>query len=285
MRALENLLRTIDDERSIIFLHADRKWKEFDPTAISAAVMHAELHILKDRIRVTWGGVSQIRIELALMEAAVQRGEWSYCHLLSGQDICIKTQDEVHAFFEANRGKEFLTFCGRDWNEKAQERVRYFFPEVGRSGLGSLFMKIARGLQRLFHIDRRKHDNVQWVGGSNWASLTYAFAAFLVARRDEILRRMRRTYCADELYKQTIAFNSEFKESIYLLKIADKNDDTDPAMNLANMRRIDWVRGRPYTFTEKDLPELLSSPCMFARKVSLALSQKYLKHLLQGEAI
>ena len=96
------------------------------------------------------------------------------------------------------------------------------------------------------------------------------------------MKRLKGTFCADELYKQTIAFNTGFKDHVYLLKIADKNDDTDPAMNLANMRRIDWIRGRPFTFTEEDLPELLASPCMFARKVSPALSQKYL-NLLQGE--
>ena len=218
------------------------------------------------------------------MAAAVQRGGWSYCHLLSGQDICLKSQDELHAFFDARDGKEFLTFCGKDWNEKAQERVRYHYPECGKNKLKALLARAWKAAQKLFRVDRRRRDGVQWVGGSNWASLTYGFAAFLVAHRSEILKRMKGTFCADELYKHTIAYNSGFKENIYLLKIAEKNDDTDPAMHLANARLIDWVRGKPYTFTEQDLPELLASPCMFARKASPALSQK-LTDRLKGKEL
>lgn len=279
MRALENLLRSADDERNLIFLHADKKWKGFDASAVSSSVRRAELHILGERINVKWGGFSQIKTELSLMEHAVLRGGWSYCHLLSGQDICIKTQDDIHAFFDAHEGKEFLTFCGKDWNEEAQERVRYHYPEGGKSKFGSFFLKVSKKIQKLFRVDRTKGDHVQWLGGSNWASMTFAFTEFLVGHRAEILQRLRGTYCADELYKQTIAYHSRFKDSVYLLKIPQKNDDTDEDMHLANMRFIDWVRGMPYTFQTEDLAELLSSPCMFARRATSALSQTILENL------
>ena len=272
MQMLNSLLRSIDDARNIIFVHADRKWKAFDPLSAQEAVSRAELHILPERIRVTWGGASQIETELALLEAAVQRGEWSYCHLLSGQDICLKTQDEIHAFFDAH-DEEFLTFCGEDWNERAQERVRYYYPESGANKPKILLARVGKAVQKLLHVDRRRHDGVQWVGGSNWASLTFDFAAFLLSHKNKILQRMKKTYCADELYKQTIAYNSKYRDRVYLLKISKQNDDTDPAMHLANMRLIDWVRGGPYIFTEEDLPALLSSPCMFARKATPELSK------------
>ena len=151
--------------------------------------------------------------------------------------------------------------------------MRYYYPACGRSRIKTRLAKIFRRIQKIFGVDRCKKDNVVWVGGSNWASLTFEFSKFLTDHADDILHRLRGTFCADELYKQTVAYNSRFKENIYLLKILPKNDDTDADMYLANMRFIDWVRGSPYLFTEDNLSELLASPCMFARKIDAALGR------------
>ena len=50
-----------------------------------------------DRVPVNWGG-SQIRAELSLLKCAVKK-KYDYYHLVSGADLPIKTQDEIHQFF------------------------------------------------------------------------------------------------------------------------------------------------------------------------------------------
>ena len=57
-----------------------------------------------------WGGYSQIRSELILFQSAWEHG-YEYYHLISGVDLPIKTQDEIHEFFREHYGKEFIYFC------------------------------------------------------------------------------------------------------------------------------------------------------------------------------
>lgn len=264
---LYNLIRSIDDPRNDIYIHLDSKWKDCDVNAILKTAGSSKI-FLTERTNVRWGGYSQIRAEMLLFEKAYQTG-YEYYHLLSGQDICIKTQDEIHRFFEENSGKEFLCFCGKDWNQTAQERVKYnYIQQSQKKGWKLYFNRISKKLQALFGVNRLRHDKVEMVGGSNWVSITHSFCGFLLENKSRIEKRFARTFCADEIYKHTIAYSSRFREKVYLLHIPEKNDDTDPRMNLANMRLIDWVRGKPYLFTEEDFQLLKESPCLFARKVS-----------------
>lgn len=60
----------------------------------------------------------------------------------------------------------------------------------------------------------------------------------------------KHTRCADELFLQTVVMNSNLKSRV----------------TGYNLRHIDFNRGRPYTWREEDLSELLNSKDLFARK-------------------
>ncbi len=267
---LINLIKSIDFEYNDIFIHIDKKWKDCDFEKIKAAAKYSPTVFSEQRISVIWGGVSQIMVELSLLESALHSGDYQYMHLLSGQDICIKSPLELHEFFEANDGREFLCFCGGDWQKAAQSRVKYYHLNCGRKNIKSKLDKIYVGIQKILRINRLKKSNMVFCGGSNWASITSDFAKYLVLNKAQILKTFSHTLCADEIYKHTYAFNSEFKDKIYLLNTSEENDDSDPDMYRANMRYIDWVRGKPYLFTEDDFEAIKSSPYMFIRKVSSA---------------
>ena len=66
------------------------------------------------------------------------------------------------------------------------------------------------------------------------------------------------------MFLQTILSNSEFKDNLFY----QKNDDN----YIANMRYIDWNRGKPYVFREGDLEELKRAPHLFARKFDEKIS-------------
>ena len=93
-------------ERNDLYLHVDKKAKAFDPHEFSAIVKHAKLIFLK-RMSVTWGGYSQIALELMMLNRATETHH-SYYHYISGVDIPLKTQTEILAFFDEREGREFV---------------------------------------------------------------------------------------------------------------------------------------------------------------------------------
>lgn len=75
---------------------------------------------------------------MILLAAATRHAEYAYYHFLSGSDMCLKSQDEIHRFFDAHSGKLFLTFCGEDWQRtQAQKRARYYYRGGKSSGSAS----------------------------------------------------------------------------------------------------------------------------------------------------
>lgn len=97
---LRTLLRTLDDPRNDIFIHMDAKNTGWDENRALASIDKAGIFFVP-RISVTWGGYSQIACELGLLNAAVDKGRYTYYHLLSGQDLPIKSQDRIHSFFDS----------------------------------------------------------------------------------------------------------------------------------------------------------------------------------------
>lgn len=76
-------------------------------------------------------------------------------------------------------------------------------------------------------------------------------------KEKSILKRFKFTICGDEIFLQTIVYNSPFYEKCY--NISDEY--------VSNQREIDWKRGNPYNWTLEDKDILLRSDKIFARKI------------------
>ncbi len=250
---LSILLTMLDDERNDIYIHVDKKTKSVPFEMLRSSVKKSGLYF-PERVKVTWGGYSQVRSEFVMLEAVAEKG-YDYCHFLSGIDLPLKSQDYIHSFFAQLNGKECISF---ERIENVLDRVKYYYPMqdiVGRKPgkLADLLRKIQDFLlrvQRKLKVNRIRGREEQFHEGANWVSVTGNFAAYIVTKKNFIRRNFRSTYCADELFVQTMVMNSPFKDNIY----------TD------TVRLIDWERGRPYTFTDSDYDELISSGKLFARK-------------------
>lgn len=143
--------------------------------------------------------------------------------------------------------------------------------------INSAFVKI----QKLLRIDRRKKCDLTFVGGSNWVSITNDFCTYLLENKDVIFKIFKHTRCADEVFIHTMAYNSEFKNSIYLINERETDDNADEIQYRSNMRIIDWSRGNPYTLDCDDFDWVINSPYMFMRKADSqnGLPQKILEWL------
>ncbi len=260
---LKELLACLDDSRNDIYLHIDKKAGPFDKSGFSDIVKKSRLYFT-ERLDVHWGGYSQIACELLLLKSAVSRhpqGVYTYYHLLSGADLPLKSQNEIHTFFERHAGKEFLAFDPQV-SQKTRERVSlwHFFRE-SRLFLAEPADHILTLLQRLLGIDRLKGTGIELCKGPNWFSITDGLARCVTEHEAWIQKHFSHSVCADELFLQTLAASSPFRENIY-----DREGRTG---SMANLRYVDWQRGNensPYTFREEDKELLLGLPHLFARK-------------------
>ena len=126
---LEKLISALDDKQNDIFVHIDAEADNFDFEHFRKIPKYSEIHFT-DRINVTWGDFSQVKAEIILLKAAVENEskgkKYSYFHLISGCDLPIKSNDEIHEFFKENNGKEFIHFSSEKVSEQSIGRIRYY---------------------------------------------------------------------------------------------------------------------------------------------------------------
>lgn len=254
------LLRLLDDPRNDFYIHIDRKSGPVDDAPLRAAV-HAGRVFPAPRMRVDWGADSQVFCELMLLRMAFANGPYQYYHLLSGADLPLRSQEEIHAFFDAHAGREFVNFEAETLNEDRLSRVRYWhlFRGSRNVALRALSRALLEG-QKLLRVDRLRRCPLTVQKGANWFSITENFARYILEREGDWLRLLRRTRFPDELLVQTALINSPYWENRYSQEYGSA---------VGNLRAIDWTRGTPYVWRMGDLEELMSSGCLFARKFSM----------------
>lgn len=254
---LDKLLNLLDDARNDIYIHVDQKVGEIPPTLREKQMKHSPVYFV-DRVSVNWGGYSMVQCEMNLLEAAVQNeAEYAYYHLISGVDLPLKTQNQIHGFFDENAGKEFISFSTKANQTKDfldRISVYHFFQEkVGRSH-GALFKleSLLVKLQQLLHINRLGREKDRFYKGNQWFSITDEMAKFITLPEQKafVEKYLKWSCCSDELFIQTLVMNSPLKDNISQEKV----------------RMIDWKRGNPYTFRAEDYDALMQSDSLFARK-------------------
>lgn len=263
---LERLLKQIDNSKFDIYLHIDKKVKNFDFEHLKGIVKKSDLYFVK-RLDVKWSTYSQIKCELNLFKEAVKKN-YKYYHLISGNDLLLKDSDDIYDFFNRCKNEEFIGFT--DFNNESVEsleRIKYYHILNKNRRHRNKFIRVFStkvyyklvSYQKRLGINRLKKCDLEIRKGANWVSITNELVKYILSCEDEIKKIFKYSNCADELFVQTLVYNSRFKENIY-------NEYNDEHKNIK--RYIDWNRGEPYTFTINDYDELVNSDCFFARKFS-----------------
>ena len=229
---LRKLLALLDDLRNDIFVHVDRK-AAFDQSAWDDACRYSGLVFIEPRIRVSWGGVSIMRCELALLK------------------------------FEKHDGCEFLNY----WHFKKTTRSRFqyytLFPEGAGQFWPNLANNIFKGLQMA--VGYRINREIDFRFASQWFSITDSLARYVLSKEDWLEKVFRHTNTCDEIFMATLVWNSPFRERLFVKEAVEEH-----TVNLSNMRFIDWSRGEsvrhPWTFRTGDMELLMNVPHLWARK-------------------
>lgn len=275
----QTLLNLLDDERNDIFIHMDKKNKLYYSDETVRHIKRAKVYHVKNRIDVVWGAYSQIETELSLLELATRMGNYEFYHLLSGEDLPIKSQDYIHGFFEENKGKEFVRFENPDFLHSERVHQFHFMQSlIGKPNIHPYmysfehrFLKI----QEMVGIKRNK--KVRFQKGANWFSITDNLAREVVTKKAWIKKVFRFTECGDEVFLQTIVNQSKYREKLY-----HKEYDNDLH---SIMRLIDWSRGTPYVFKSIDREMLRETDMLFARKFDCTIDREIIDYVARSLAV
>ena len=273
---VRKLLRTLDDERNLVVVHCDKKMSADEVEAIASAKMaHAELDVLQ-RFDVLWGSYTQVETELLLLRQALERG-CAYYHLLSGECLPLRKQDEIHGFFNAS-GKEFIAFNPQfEWEPTFDARLRWHHLQNRNSSIltkaADKALVLAQRLAGANHLD----PDVRYGYGSNWFSVTDGLARDLIAHEGWVRERFGRGLCADEVFLQSFVLTFGYQDRLY--RPFDAGD------KWGNMRLVDWDRGEgihPYTLRSKDYDWVMSTGMMFGRKFSDAVDAEMVDKVIEA---
>lgn len=259
---LKKLFECLDYEFNDIFLHMDAKSKEL--CGIENFQFCKAHYYIVPRVSVNWGGYSQIEAELCLLETAVQKDHYARYHLISGVDLPLVPQKQLHDYFDSMPNIEFIHYDYKYPEDLFNNRMGLYHllrNKISRNQKFLLFFeKILLGIQKITGVNRIRNLSIELGKGANWFSITDNCARYVVNKKKWIYNTFRYTKCCDEIFLQTIVLNSPFK---------DKRFYDQKEKRYGNKRAVDWNRGSPYTYKKEDFEWLVSSGYMFGRKFNI----------------
>lgn len=201
-----------------------------------------------------------------LIKIAISSGtDYSYFHFLQGSDIPIKSQDEIHKFFEKNNGIEFIQI------EKHRQFMAFnkaYYIHIfchNRFYRTSKILKLLNFslvyLQKIFNL--RINTDIELHQGSALFSITNNFAKYILDNEEWIQKRFRWGLAVDEVFIQSLIMNSSFKSKL----LWDSKRFVSHNVHLIDRSRPDG-KNSPHIWRSDEFDYIISSPerFCFARK-------------------
>ncbi len=249
---LRQLVKSLYHTDSYIYIHIDLKSDISDFDAIKGC---SNVYFVKKRVSVHWGGFSQVRAVLNSMSEVIEADKpFLYVNLLSGQDYPVRKLKDFYKYLSDHPRCAFMEYIDDTnsiWLNEAHNRLsQYHFTDLVFPGKYKI-QKIVNAILP----KRNEHANFQIVGRSQWFTVDIDSVRYIldfVKREKDIVAKFKFSWGADELFFQSILYNSPLKSRLI-------NN---------NLRYIDWSDGSasPKTLTLSDLKKIELSDCFFARK-------------------
>lgn len=266
------LISMLDNENNDIFIHMDKKSKNYDEESIEKMAKKSIIYHT-ERSNVAWGGYSLVNAEMILLRKATEVGHYNHYHLLSGQDLPIQSQETIQKFFLKNSDKEFAGFDKDIFTYGDRVYYRYFFQELAgkRKSILKSVDKFLLKMQKKLNIKR--NENIEFQKGAQWFSITDGLARYVLSKDEWIKNVFKNGFCVDEVFLQTIIINSDYTDKLYYSKSDGTHKNT--------MRLVDWSSGSPHVFRYDDLDDLRKSDLMFARKFDCAVDERIIQKIYE----
>jgi hypothetical protein len=268
---LIRLVRRLNSPRDFFYLHYDLRSPETEFQQLVQAFQNQPNVKLLTRHNCRWGDFGHVLVSLkGIAEIARQNFTCDYAILLTGQDYPIKPNETIRRRLQAENGRSFMESTAwpiPDWEKgRAIRRIEKYhlhlpFPRWTRSlGWPPNRQNIPIPLRRKIPGGLHPH-----FGSSYWYLHRQCLEHIqdYVLRHPEYVRFFHGVLIPDECFFQTLLMNSALAEKI----------------EKRTLTYVDWRPPWPGIMTVADLPKMLASDCLFARKFDLKIDSEVMDRL------
>ena len=257
------------------FVHVDKR------TDVSEFIEECadldNVHFVSDEQRVCscWGGFNAVIAAVRTMQLALSSGDYDRFMFLQGQDYPLVSNKRIHGFFTEHQGEEFCrakNLTESNSEEKKNITGYWIYDIEKKNPFKSAAAHYLHSASYKGIINRKPYfesKSGRWDIYKGWAQLaiTRECAEYLVNAFEtdhRFNRYMKHRFPADELYFQTLIYNSEFRNRLSDYRVYNfygKPID----MNLT------YFKFQPEVLVYRDSADyqkLKSTNCLFARKLN-----------------
>ena len=250
-----------------IYIHIDKK-TNIPIGTIETLQNLPQVILISRKYKVNWGGINHLKCILYLSKEALKNKTIKTFHLISGHDFPIKNNSYFIDFFKENSENDFFSYFELPSNRwpNGMDRIEYYnlYDILDAKKYRNYILKFVK-LQKTLNIKRRITKNTpKLYGGETWWSLTRETLSYVVnysIQNKQLLKRLKHSFCSEEIYIQTVIMNSDFAEKAV-------ND---------SLRYIDWTNRNgnfPANLDLCDLEKIKISHKIFARKFDFPVSSE-----------
>lgn len=288
---LAKLMTALNHPQVSVYLHIDSK-PSIEPFHAAFKQAGVEDVTWLKRRRTMWGTTDTVDAELDGISQAVAGG-CDYVVLISGSDFPLRPIGDIVRFFADSGDRTYLEARALPNSDEApgefegRSRIEFYSYRLpgavltcvpygeDTSGL-SRKMRAANLVLRLWTMFRPARKFPSYAApfkGSHWFNLSRSAATYLLEfLRDhpDYRRYHDDTVCGDEIFVHSVLRGTSFADQHEIV-----NDD---------LRYVVWGEAagpHPRVLTPKDLPDMLSSGDLFARKVSSREQPELFAELLE----
>lgn len=278
-RLAERLSKTGDS-----FIHIDKK---SDISKFESRLKNIRgVYLEKDRFLVSWGGWSMVKAYMKLLKKSLESQEYyDRIVLMTGEDYPLMSDTEILLEFEKNPTVEYImaykvTTSRLDSDRNKIEKKWFFDFPLKNVFLTKVYRRIMYyciSVPFRFNIKtvQLNGKEADFFFGQKLSAFTRDSAELILKIYSEdkkFNKTMKRVYAPDELYWQTIIFNSKFR--INTIQNGKEHEVTDH-FGFAPLHYHNYDK-EVVVYNENDFEELKSSGYMFFKKAQTGVSDKLL---------
>lgn len=286
---LERLIGVLDNAADF-FIHIDKK-QQIEPFIKRINKPNVYFLTEQDRIKVYWGGFSQVQATLNLLRKCLEindgnQSAYKKVVFMSGADYPIKSNDYIHHFFEQHNAINFIR--GMNITKANTKKYNYcvcnylffdFF--IYTSSLTRVVrkaMNLAGNLKKKpNYVTNNEGDKRDIFHGSSWWALNIDVIRYILrytVKHNMINKYFRYSLASDEKFFHTIFFNSEFSKS----NLYGGEEPYVPFTSaFANIHIIDPSLTKWFDLSDFDM--IKNADQLFVRKVSSLYSKGLLDRI------
>jgi hypothetical protein len=262
---LNELIEILDCNEIDFYIHLDKKVKKknFDSFEEKNNVFFIE-----NRVSTKWATFSLVQATINSLREIVNKEKYDYINFISGQDLPIKSKNDIVQFLRDNDGTEFITTIPfSKYNEWWIENERRVFNYNFQNWKIPFKYKI----QKLVNLITQKRENPNGYiisGNAQWFCITTNCAKYIINTIDtnkKLVTFFKYVWGADEFLFSTIVYNSPFKQK-----------------TKENLTYVDWEiqnKGHPKTLMIDDFEKIMASDKLFERKFDINIDQSIINKI------